>query len=75
MRIAILALLRAASVAQAESISGQIIAISYGDRLTLLDDTHQRFKIRLAGIDAPESRQAFGQAAKRHLSDLAYRMR
>ena len=30
------------------------------------------FKVRLHAIDAPEKQQAFGQQAKKHLSDLVY---
>ena len=54
------------------SISGRVVAISDGDTLTLLDDTNQQHKIRLAGIDAPEKVQAFGQAGKQRLSELCY---
>ena len=44
--------------------------MSDGDTITVLDKTHTQHKIRLAGIDAPEKNQAFGQRAKESLSDL-----
>lgn len=41
-----------------------------GDTITISDAQHQKHKVRLAGIDAPETHQPHGQAAKRHLSAL-----
>ncbi|QPS10083.1 thermonuclease family protein [Delftia acidovorans] len=34
---------------------------------------YQQIKVRLGGIDAPESRQPYGARAKQALSDLTYR--
>lgn len=56
--------------AQAELLRGQVIAVSDGDTVTLLDRDQIRHKIRLAGIDAPESRQPYGQWARRSLSEM-----
>ncbi len=39
---------------------------------TVLDAHRQQHKIRLAGIDAPKKKQAFGQASNKHLSDLVF---
>lgn len=50
----------------------QVISITDGDTLTVLEDRRQ-VKIRLANIDAPEKAQAFGQRSKESLSDLCYR--
>ncbi len=56
-----------------------IVGISDGDTLTArcpaADPAHpyQQVRVRLAEIDAPESRQAFGQRSKRHLSDLCFK--
>ena len=47
-----------------------MIAIADGDTVTVLDSEGQRRKIRLAGIDAPESRQAYGQRSRSSLQDL-----
>ena len=52
--------------------SAQVVAISDGDTLTVLED-RQQLKIRLANIDAPEKAQPFGQKSKESLSDLCYR--
>ena len=56
--------------AYADTIIGKAIKVSDGDTITVLDKTHTQHKIRLAGIDAPEKNQAFGQRAKESLSDL-----
>lgn len=56
----------------AEPIQGRVVGITDGDTVTVLDGTKTQHKIRLAGIDAPESKQTFGQASKKHLSDLIF---
>lgn len=58
--------------ANAATIEGRVVAIADGDTLTLLDNTQAQHKIRIAGIDAPEKRQDFGQRSKANLSGLAF---
>ena len=58
--------------AWAYSIQGRVVGVSDGDTITVLDSTKTQHKIRLAGIDAPEKKQPFGQASKKHLSDLVF---
>jgi endonuclease YncB( thermonuclease family) len=53
-------------------LSGQVVSVSDGDTITLLDANKTQHKIRLAGIDAPEKTQAFGQASKKSLSELIF---
>lgn len=57
----------------AEVLVGQVVGVSDGDTITVLDANRTQHKIRLAGIDAPEKAQAFGQASKKSLSDLIFR--
>lgn len=52
------------------SFSGKVVKVSDGDTIEVMHDGHAE-KIRLAGIDCPEKKQAFGQAAKRFTLDLA----
>ena len=61
-----------ATSAIAETISGIVVGISDGDTVTLLDANRQQHKIRLQGIDAPESHQPFGQKSKSNLSALVF---
>jgi len=58
--------------AAAEKITGRVVAIQDGDTLTVLVDRRQ-LKVRLANIDAPESRQPFGTRSKQSLSDLCFK--
>lgn len=68
----VLWLLLQAGLIQADTIEGRVIGVSDGDTIAVLDAQRQRHKIRLAGIDAPEKKQPFGQASKKHLSDLVF---
>jgi endonuclease YncB( thermonuclease family) len=43
-----------------------------GDTLTVLDASKLQHRVRLNGIDAPETRQPFSQVSKDHLSSLVF---
>jgi endonuclease YncB( thermonuclease family) len=58
--------------AAAAELVGRVVAVADGDTITVLTADRVRERIRLAGIDAPESRQAFGTAAKQRLSALVF---
>jgi endonuclease YncB( thermonuclease family) len=60
-------LLTLACTAHADTFSGKVIHVADGDTITVLDNAHTQHKVRLAGIDAPESKQAFGHASKQSL--------
>ena len=49
-----------------------MVGVSDGDTITVLDDDKTQHKIRIAGIDAPEKGQPFGNASKENLSRLIY---
>lgn len=48
------------------------MGVSDGDTITVLDQAKQQHRVRLAGIDAPEKGQPFGQRSKDNLSALVY---
>ena len=54
---------------EASELTGKVVSVSDGDTLRILVDDLQ-IKIRLGGIDAPESDQPFGQASKRYLAEV-----
>lgn len=58
--------------AWADTITGRVIAVTDGDTIRVLDAQNVQFKVRLAGIDAPESKQAYGARSKKSLSDLVF---
>ena len=72
MRIFFSLLLALACTAHAENITGQVVSVADGDTITVLDADKVQHKIRLAGIDAPEKKQSFGNRSKESLSELAY---
>ena len=61
-----------ASALYGETLQGKVVGVSDGDTITVLDSGKTQHKIRLAGIDAPEKTQAFGERSKQHLSDLVF---
>jgi endonuclease YncB( thermonuclease family) len=56
----------------AAELAGRVVGIVDGDTITLVDAGRQQHKIRLAGIDAPEAHQAFGQKSKTNLAALTF---
>lgn len=58
--------------AHADTLLGKVISVADGDTITVLDADKVQHKIRLAGIDAPEKKQAFGNRSKESLSDLVF---
>jgi micrococcal nuclease len=59
-----------AVVTHADEIRGKVVKIADGDTITVLDADKVQHKIRLEGIDAPESKQAFGTKSKQKMSDF-----
>ena len=57
--------------ARAEDFAGKVMGVSDGDTITVLRG-RTPVKIRLHGIDAPETGQDFGTRAKQAASDLAF---
>ncbi len=51
---------------------GRAVRIADGDTITILDGMNTQYRIRLQGIDAPESHQAFGTQAKKSLSEMIF---
>ncbi len=56
----------------AKELNGVVVGIADGDTVTLLLAGNQQERIRLAGIDAPEKRQPFGNVSKLSLSEMVY---
>jgi endonuclease YncB( thermonuclease family) len=57
--------------AGAASYTGKVVAITDGDTIKVMH-AGQPERVRLWGIDCPESRQAFGTRAKQFTSQLAF---
>ncbi len=56
-------------VASADTLTGKVVKVADGDSITVFDNNTQH-RIRLQGIDAPERKQAFGNASWKHLASL-----
>ena len=57
------------SLSAEKVLHGQVIDVLDGDTVKLRSDWHI-YKIRLAGIDAPEKQQAYGVQSKTYLEHL-----
>jgi micrococcal nuclease len=56
---------------RAASLSGKVIEVNSGDVITVFN-LNRPVRVKLLGVDAPEMDQAFGDVARKHLSDLVY---
>ena len=56
----------------AEELIGKVIKVSDGDTIVVLDSNSQKHKVRLKGIDAPETQQEFGETSRQSLAGLVY---
>ena len=59
-------------LAWADELQGRVVKVADGDTITVLDGQRQQHVIRLAGIDAPEKSQPYGQKSKAHLSQAVF---
>ena len=57
--------------AQSAVITGRVVSVQDGDTFTVLVD-RQQIKVRLADIDAPESKQPFGTRSRQSLAALCF---
>ena len=60
-----------AVLVNASSLFGKVIEVNSGDVITIYN-LNRPVRVKLMGIDAPEMNQAFGDLAKKHLSDLVF---
>lgn len=52
------------------TLTGKVVKVSDGDTITILTEDKRQIKVRLEGIDCPESKQDFGNRAKQATSKL-----
>ncbi len=68
----LLLLLNCVLLAQKEEFVAKVVGVHDGDSITVLREDKTQVKIRLEGIDAPELKQAFGNAAKQAMSEMVF---
>lgn len=65
-------LLASVCPAFAQTLTGRVIGVSDGDTIKVLTPAKQQIRVRLNGVDAPESRQAYGTRAKQFTSAMVF---
>lgn len=68
----ILAVTLFASFQALADFTGRVVSIADGDTITVLDSDNRQHKVRIAGIDAPERHQPFGEKSRASMGELAF---
>jgi endonuclease YncB( thermonuclease family) len=55
-----------------DAYSAKVVGVTDGDTITVLTRDRRQVKVRLHGIDAPESAQPYGTRAKQRTSELSF---
>jgi len=71
--ILLLSISAPSSHAAASVLEGTVVRIADGDTITVLDPDKVQHRVRIAGIDAPEKNQPFGNASRKRLGELVAR--
>ncbi|MDS4030539.1 MAG: thermonuclease family protein [Candidatus Contendobacter sp.] len=70
-RVFLLLVLTVAEISVAvDTLTGRVVNVADGDTLTVLMEGNRPVRVRLAGIDAPEHDQPFGQRSRQSLAEL-----
>lgn len=70
--VLLLGLAMGCSLASADVLDGRVVGVTDGDTVTVIDAAKTEYKIRVAGIDAPEKAMPWGQKSKQAMSDRVY---
>ena len=54
----------------AATLQGKVVKVADGDTITIMDDSGNKHRIRLGGIDAPEKDQPYGKESTQSLLEL-----
>ena len=54
----------------ADTLQGKVVKVADGDTVTIIDDSGKKHRVRLAGIDAPEKDQSYGDVSTQSLVEL-----
>jgi endonuclease YncB( thermonuclease family) len=58
------------SLVLAATLQGKVVKVADGDTITIVDDSGNKHRIRLGGIDAPEKDQPYGKESTQSLLEL-----
>lgn len=70
--ITVLLALLSCQAAAAWTLRGQVTAVVGGDTIKVRDEKNRQYTVRLAGLDAPEKFQTYGQRAEDSLRELVF---
>ncbi len=65
-------LLTLAPASLAQTITGKVVGVSDGDTIKVVTSANKLYKVRLNGVDCPETSQPFGATAKQWTSQAVF---